>query len=160
MRREPSALKPRRTLALTAILALGLFLGPSATMAQEPIAIVIDRAKVMRISRPADTIIIGNPGIADATIQDNQTLIITSRSFGSTNLIVLDSEGKAIADEILMVKSSDEDVVTVFRRSSQVTLSCTPQCAPTLTIGDNGDAFNSVNLQIGAHNSLTDSAEN
>ena len=158
MRRAPSAFHASRTLAIAAIVALGSFLEPSATLAQEPIAIVINRAKVMRISRPADTIIIGNPGIADATIQDNQTLIITGRSFGSTNLIVLDSEGQAIADEILMVMSSDEDVVTVFKRSSQVTLSCTPQCAPTLTIGDNGDAFDSVNSQIGAHNSLTDSA--
>ena len=157
MRREPSILHASRTLAVAAVVGLGIFLAPSASVAQEPIAIIIDRAKVMRISRPADTIIIGNSGIADATIQDNQTLIITGRSFGSTNLIVLDAEGKAIADEVLMVQSTDEAVVTVFRRSSQVTFSCTPQYAPTLTIGDNGEVFKSTNSQIDAHNSLTDS---
>lgn len=156
MRRASSLFFSRRGISLAAIFALGIFPGPLASLAQEPIEIVIDRAKVMRISRPADTIIIGNPGIADATIQDNQTLIITGRSFGSTNLIVLDSDGQAIADEVLQVQASEESVVTVFKRSSQVTLSCTPQCAPTLTIGDNGDAFDSIDKQIGAHKTLTE----
>lgn len=121
--------------------------------ARPPIAVTIDRAKVMHISRPADTIIIGNPGIADATIQDAQTLIITGKSFGSTNLIVLDEHGQPIADEILSVRPNDESVVTVFRRSSRVTLSCTPDCAPTLAIGDNPESFDAVNSQIGTHNS-------
>jgi Flp pilus assembly secretin CpaC len=143
-----------------ALVALGSVFSPAALDAKEPIAIIIDRAKVMHISRPADTIIIGNPSIADATIQDNQTLIITGRSYGSTNLIVLDAAGQPIADEVLMVQANDEAVVTVFKRSSRVTLSCTPQCAPTLTIGDSGETFESVNTQIGAHNSQNAAAGN
>jgi Flp pilus assembly secretin CpaC len=122
------------------------------TTAKPPIAVTIDRAKVMHISRPADTIIIGNPGIADATIQDAQTLIITGKSFGSTNLIVLDAQGQPIADEILSVQANDDAVVTVFRRSSRVTLSCTPDCSPTLAIGDAAESFDSLNNQIGVHN--------
>jgi Flp pilus assembly secretin CpaC len=155
-----SARHASRVIALTSLLVSGLSLTGTASVAQEPITITIDRAKVMRISRPADTIIIGNPAIADATIQDNQTLVITGHSFGSTNLIVLDAAGQAIADEVLMVQSNDDAVVTVFRRSSQVTLSCTPQCAPTLTIGDSGATFESVNEQVGAHNSLAQSFGN
>ena len=155
-----SARHASRVIALTSLLVSGLSLTGTASVAQEPITITIDRAKVMHISRPADTIIIGNPAIADATIQDNQTLVITGHSFGSTNLIVLDAAGQAIADEVLMVQSNDDAVVTVFRRSSQVTLSCTPQCAPTLTIGDSGATFESVNEQVGAHNSLAQSFGN
>lgn len=156
MRRvPPDALRTRPTIAVALLILLGIAAAPTVADAQQPIAVVIDRAKVMRISRPADTIIIGNPAIADATIQDSQTLIITGRSYGSTNLIVLDAAGQAIADEILMVESTNDAVVTVFRRSSQITLSCTPQCAPTLTIGDNGVAFDAVNTQIGAHTALT-----
>jgi Flp pilus assembly secretin CpaC len=150
----------RGALALAALLLAGIAVAPGSSDAKEPIAIVIDRAKVMHISRPADTIIIGNPAIADATIQDNQTLIITGRSYGSTNLIVLDAAGQPIADEVLMVQANDEAIVTVFKRSSRVTLSCTPQCAPTLTIGDHSDTFEAVNSQIGAHNSLSEAAGN
>ena len=142
--------------ALCAIAALLLPAGTYAAGAQEakpPIAVIMDRAKVMHISRPADTIIIGNPGIADATIQDAQTLIITGKSFGSTNLIVLDAEGNPIADEVLSVQPNDEAIVNVFRRSSRVTLSCTPSCSPTLAIGDAAEFFDTINTQIGTQNS-------
>ncbi len=128
--------------------------GPAAAVEAEkpPIAVILDRAKVMHISRPADTIIIGNPGIADATIQDAQTLIITGKSFGTTNLIVLDAQGQPIADEVLSVQASEDSVVTVFRRSGRVTFSCTPDCAPALAVGDTKEIFEDLNAQIGAQN--------
>ena len=114
----------------------------------DPIQVVVNRAKVMRISRPADIVIIGNPGIADATIQDSQTLIITGHSYGTTNLIVLDSSGQSIADELITVSPEDDQLVTIFRRASRQTLSCTPECAPVLVVGDNPTSFDAVNSQI------------
>ncbi len=126
----------------------------------EPISVVVDHAKVMRVSRPADIVIIGNPAIADATIQDNQTLIITGRSFGTTNLIVLDKEGQAIADEVITVSAPNNQVVTVYRRSSRQSYSCTPDCSPMLVVGDNIATFDAVNAQIQAHGSLADTAAN
>lgn len=132
-------------------------LAPLAASA-EPISVVVDRAKVMRISRPADIVIIGNPAIADATIQDNQTLIITGRSYGTTNLIILDAAGQAIADEVITVSPSNDQVVTVYRRASRQTLSCTPDCSPTLALGDNAASFESTNGQITAARSLADGA--
>jgi len=124
----------------------------------EAIRVIVDHAKVMQVSRPADIVIIGNPAIADATIQDNKTLIITGRSFGTTNLIVLDSEGRPIADEIITVSAPNDQVVTVFRRASRQSYSCTPECAPILIVGDNVAVFEAVNAQIQAHGSLSDTA--
>jgi Flp pilus assembly secretin CpaC len=143
--------------AAAAVLA-GSVLVAQPALAGEPIAIKIDRAKVMRISRPADTVIIGNPAIADAAIQDNQTLIITGRSFGTTNLIVLDSNGQPIADEILTVDTADDSVVTVYKREKRQTLSCNPECGPTLVIGDDKEAFSDVRAQIEGHQGVSDAA--
>ena len=67
--------------------------------AQAEVMLAVDRAKVLRVNRPADVVIIGNPAIADATVRDSQTLIITGHSFGSTNLIVLDVEVDGPAGE-------------------------------------------------------------
>jgi Flp pilus assembly secretin CpaC len=131
--------------------AAGAAILASAAPAQADVAVAVDRAKVLRVSRPADVVIIGNPSIADATVRDNQTLIITGHSFGSTNLIVLDAEGRAIAEEIITVTQPEDGVVTVYRRASRQTLSCTPDCSPTLAIGDNGAVFDAVNSQIQAH---------
>jgi Flp pilus assembly secretin CpaC len=142
-----------RTAALAAIVASPLVAAVPASA--DPITVVVDRAKVMRVARPADIVIVGNPSIADATIQDSQTLIITGRSYGTTNLIVLDAAGQAIADEVIVVAAPNEQVVTVFRRASRQTFSCTPECSPTLSIGDNTSAFETVNNQIQAHDSLS-----
>lgn len=125
-----------------------------------PIEVLVDHAKVMHIARPADIVIIGNPGIADATIQDSQTLIITGHSFGTTNLIVLDAKGEAIADELVTVQPSDDDLVTVYRVDrdkgmSRETFSCNPACAPTLAIGDANDWFNGVREQIQGRGTMT-----
>lgn len=126
--------------------------------AADPINVVVDQAKVMRISRPADVVIIGNPAIADATIQDNQTLIITGHSFGTTNLIVLDASGQSIANEMITVGPQNESVVTVYRRAARETLSCNPDCAPTLTLGDSPQVFDTVNTQVSTHTSLSNDA--
>jgi Flp pilus assembly secretin CpaC len=131
----------------------------SATQAvADPIAVAVDRAKVLRISRPADIVIVGNPAIADATVQDARTLIITGHSFGSTNIIVLDAAGQAIAEEIVTVTAPDDGLVTVYRRASRQTYSCTPDCSPTLAIGDNTATFDAVNAQIQAHGDLSGQA--
>jgi hypothetical protein len=79
-------------------------------------------------------------------------------AYGTTNLIVLDAAGQAIADEVLTVTAANEDVVTIFKRASRETLSCTPECSPTLTIGDRVDSFAAVNDQIKAHNDMSEAA--
>jgi len=143
---------------LAATLALATL--PEMARADETtnIDVVLNQAKVMHISRPADIVIIGNPAIADATIQDNQTLIITGHSFGTTNLIVLDSSGQPIASGMLTVKPGDDQVVTVYRRASRQTFSCTPDCSPVVAVGDTADAFNGVAAQIQQQNSISSGA--
>ena len=123
------------------------------------VVVTVDRAKVFRISRPAKTVIIGNPAIADATIQDDRTLILTGRSFGVTNLIILDENGEPIVDETIVVRGHEANTVRIYRRASRETLACAPVCEPTLTIGDNLTTFNSSQEQIQARNALSESAK-
>ena len=126
-----------------------------ASESGEPVIVTVDRARVFRISRPAATVIIGNPSIADATIEDEQTLVLTGRSFGVTNLIVLDAAGDPIIDQTLVVRGHETNTVRIYRRASRETLACAPICEPTLTIGDNSDSFSFANEQIKARNELS-----
>ncbi len=122
----------------------------------EPVIVTIDRAKVLRISRPADTIIIGNPSIADAAIQDAQTLVLTGRSFGVTNIVILDADGEPIVDETIVVQGHETNTVRIYRRAVRETLACSPICEPTLTIGDNKSTFQAAATQIKERNALSD----
>jgi Flp pilus assembly secretin CpaC len=102
----------------------------------------------MKIARPASMIIIGNPAIADATIKDTQTLIITGKRYGTTNLIVLDNDGEPIADEVLTVSSDASNSVVVYRGAIRTTLNCSPDCDPVYRVGDNNEKLSDLSSQF------------
>lgn len=113
-----------RTIALAALTA-GL---AAPALASEAIEVVMNQAKIVKLARPADTIVIGNPMIADASVQDATTIVLTGRGFGVTNLVVLDQDGNAIVDEQIVVSRQFANSVRVYRRADVQTLSCTPYC--------------------------------
>lgn len=129
--------------------------GIGAAETGQPVIVTVDRARVFRVSRPAATVIVGNPSIADATIEDEMTLVLTGRSFGVTNLIILDAAGDPIVDQTLVVRGHETNTVRIYRRASRETLACAPICEPTLTIGDNSESFAYANEQIKARNELS-----
>lgn len=133
-------------------------MAPLPALAQDgiPITVNVNMARVLRISAPAATVIIGNPGIADVTIQDPTTLILTGKSYGQTNLIVLDSVGEPIADTLVEVAQMQAGVMTVYQGQSRTTLACAPTCQPVLMMGDDGTFSN----QALASSELMQSAAN
>jgi len=126
------------------------------TVSGDPVIVVVDRAKVFRVPRRAATVIIGNPSIVDATVEDDQTLILTGRSFGVTNLIVLDEKGDAVVDQSIVVRGHERNTLRIYRRDSRQTFACAPVCEPTLTIGDNGSSFSEAQNQIEERNNLSE----
>ncbi|KKC38195.1 hypothetical protein WH87_11410 [Devosia epidermidihirudinis] len=127
---------------LAAVIALCLPMlaaaAPSPVAAQDgaPINVNVNMARILRINSPAATVIVGNPGIADVTIQDPQTLILTGKSFGQTNLIVLDSAGNPIADTLVEVVQMQAGVTTVYQGTSRTSVACAPVCQSVVMMGD------------------------
>ncbi|WP_269583859.1 pilus assembly protein N-terminal domain-containing protein [Roseibium sp. Sym1] len=127
-----------------------------AAVAQDgPVMVTVDRAKVFRIDDGAAAVIVGNPFIADVAMFDENTVVITGKSYGTTNLVILDSDNKPIVDEVITVRASDDDVVSVYRKSARATLSCNPMCEPTLRLGDSTGAFKEAADQATSRNSLS-----
>ena len=110
--------------------------------------LTIDFAKILRLDRPAATLVIGNPGIADASVQDEKTVVLTGKTAGSTNLIILDEEGEEVANMILRVSSDIRQLTTVFYGSKRQTFSCSPTCEQVISVGDNPEAFSNAQSQI------------
>ncbi|MCR5857805.1 pilus assembly protein N-terminal domain-containing protein [Mesorhizobium sp. J428] len=100
----------------------------TATAAELGIEVVMNQAKIVKLARPADTIVVGNPAIADAAVQDASTIVLTGKGFGVTNLVVMDAQGAPIVDEQVYVTRQDDRSVRIYRRSEVQTLSCTPLC--------------------------------
>jgi Flp pilus assembly secretin CpaC len=110
------------------MMTVGAALFSTAALADTGIGVTMNEAKIVKLARPADTIIVGNPAIADASVQDARTIVLTGKGFGTTNLVVLDTSGNPIIDEQVTVSRGDENSVRIYRRSDVQTLSCTPYC--------------------------------
>ena len=121
------AFSARNFAVRTAVLALALGAAGGAG-ADTGIQVVMNPAKIVKLARPADTIVIGNPAIADASVQDATTVVLTGKGFGVTNLVILDSEGAPVVDEQVFVTRGDARSVRIYRRADIQTLSCTPLC--------------------------------
>ncbi|MER9303553.1 pilus assembly protein N-terminal domain-containing protein [Mesorhizobium sp. M0293] len=118
--------QPRSSIVIAALLAATTFVAPA--MAGAGIEVTMNQAKIVKLSRPADTIVVGNPAIADASVQDASTIVLTGKGFGVTNLVVLDTDGSPIVDEQVTVVRQAASSVRIYRRAEIQTMSCTPYC--------------------------------
>ena len=117
-----------RALSAAALFAVGRIRSCRPAAADAGIQVEMNQAKIVKLARPADTIVVGNPAIADAAVQDASTIILTGKGFGVTNLVVLDGDGNPIVDEQVTVVRQAASSVRVYRRADVQTLSCTPYC--------------------------------
>jgi Flp pilus assembly secretin CpaC len=117
---------------LVALAAVGLPVSAHA----EDLVVKYDQSQILRLTRPASEIIIGNPSIADVTVQSGNILVITGKSYGITNIIALDGERNVIQDQRIAVRRDEVGVVNLMRGTARQTYACLPQCNPTVTLGD------------------------
>lgn len=149
-------LSPKFSPYLVVVAAL-LAVQPAAA-AEAVVDVLIDQATLVRLERPAAEIVVGNPSIADVSVQSGKVLVVTGKSFGETNLIVMDADGKVFVNRRLIVQEPRSGLVTLYRGSARQTLHCAPYCTPPLVIGDSSDAFGTVAGQITTKQSISQSA--
>jgi hypothetical protein len=114
----------------------------SAVAHADTVSVVIDKAKVMRVPAGVATIVIGNPLIADASLQRGGVLVLTGKGFGSTNLLALDRNGRIVLDTTVRVQGqSNADLVVVYRGVDRESYSCSPKCEPRVMLGDSPKFF-------------------
>ena len=117
---------PRSLFPVAVLLASAAFAMPAR--AGTGIEVTMNQAKIVKLSRTADTVVIGNQAIADASVQDASTIVLTGKGFGVTNLVVLDQDGSPIIDEQVTVVRQAASSVRIYRRAEVQTMSCTPYC--------------------------------
>lgn len=128
--------------------ALFFSMAAGGVAAGETIDLTIDFAKILKLERQAGTIVIGNPGIADATVENETTLVLTGRAAGATNIIVLDAEGEEIVNASVRVASNVQQLTTIFYGGERRTFSCAPTCEQVILVGDAAEAFSTASEQI------------
>ncbi|EHH04813.1 pilus assembly protein N-terminal domain-containing protein [Agrobacterium tumefaciens] len=113
------------------MVGLSVFLSGSLQPAfaeDDILRVSMNHARVLRLDRAVSKVIVGNSKVADATVADATTIVLTGRSFGTTNLVLLDADGNPIVDERILVSIDEGNTVRVFRQTERTVLSCTPNC--------------------------------
>jgi hypothetical protein len=140
-----------RVLSLVKVLALALvlLLSPLPAPATESVAVAVDQAKLFKLPEKVATIVIGNPLIADITLQPGGTVVVTGKSYGTTNMMALDRAGSVVMDRLVQVEGPAGKLVTVYRGVDRETYSCTPTCQRRITLGDTQSYFDATIGQSG-----------
>jgi Flp pilus assembly secretin CpaC len=137
----------------------GLSCGLSSAEANDrTIRVDIDYARIVKIPEGASTLVIGNPIVADVTmLKNSQLMVITGKSFGTTNLIVLDKSGAQVGESIVTVVPA-EDKLVVQRGPHRESMSCNPRCAKAVDLADDVAYMNSVIEAVKSHDSAASAA--
>lgn len=148
-----------RTAAGLAAAAAALAACSTAGRAADVLVVDINRAKIIRLPAKAQTLIIGNPIIADVTLlKGGNNVVVTGKGFGETNLVVLDTDGNLLTEETIQVKANSRSTLIVQRGTERESYSCAPRCEPTVQLGDGPTFFPATSGEITSRNSLAAAA--
>jgi hypothetical protein len=138
-----------------AVIAMGA-LAPAAVAGD--IVVKYDQSQLLRVPRPVSSIIIGNPSIADVTVQSPNLLVVTGKTFGITNVIALDADRNVIQDQRVVVVRDGTSQVSLYRGTKRETYNCAPHCNPSLMAGDDAKYFGEVKSGFEGKTQFSDKA--
>ena len=134
-------------------LAAAILLWPAVGVAApdpDRIAVYVDQAKLVKLPAKVSTIVVGNPLIADVTLQSGGIVVVTGKGYGATNFIAMDRNGEVLVDRQIQVEGPTDQLVTVYRGVERESYSCMPICQRRVTLGDGETYFKSAIDQAGS----------
>ena len=104
----------------------------------ESYKVELNKTEILRLPGAAASVIVGNPKIADVTVQSSNLLFVVGRGYGETNLIILDSNGNTMMNaDLQVVNTLPQHGVRLYNGKNRETYSCIPYCGPSPVLGDN-----------------------
>ncbi len=134
-------------------LATAILLWPAVCLATpdpDRIAVYVDQAKLVKLPAKVSTIVVGNPLIADVTLQSGGIVVVTGKGYGATNFIAMDRNGEVLVDRQIQVEGPTDQLVTVYRGVERESYSCMPICQRRVTLGDGENYFRAAIDQAGS----------
>jgi hypothetical protein len=147
--RQPAQM---RLFSLLSSLAIAVVLLPAAALAEsspDAVAVNVDQAKLVKLPANVSTIVVGNPLIADVSLQNGGIVVVTGKGYGATNFIAMDRSGDVLVDQVIQVEGPSDRLITVYRGSERESYSCMPVCQRRVTLGDSDTYFKAALDQAG-----------
>ena len=111
----------------TALLAAAALVVAFPAAAVETLTVRMNQSAPVRLSSPARDVVIGNPAIADVNVLDGRSLVVLGKSYGVTNLLVMDQAGRMILNRQIVV-SGAEPGISFYRGGELRSYACGERC--------------------------------
>lgn len=123
---------PARFIAVLAS-AAALFAPAVVTAQSSSLSVEIDQAQRVQLRGPAGSVIVGNPAIADVTVVDSNTLYITGKGYGVTEIVAVDAIGRTVfQSQVVVTAGSGAGRVRVWRAGQATEMACASSCSPSV----------------------------
>jgi Flp pilus assembly secretin CpaC len=129
MTRPVSAVHLIAALASTAV----LFVPAIGTAQSASLSVEIDQAQRVQLRGPAGSVIVGNPAIADVTVVDANTLYITGKGYGVTEVVAVDAGGRTVfQSQVVVTDGAGAGRVRIWRGAQATEMACAASCSPSV----------------------------
>ena len=112
------------------------------------ITIEANKSKALRLKGAAAAIVVGNPNFADVAVHNQHLVFITGKTYGTTNVLIFDEDGRQIYAGDIVVTNSASDLLVVNRAGAMNTYDCASKCREILATGDEDVYFESLSEQM------------
>ncbi len=137
---------------------------PSKNITHDAIKLTPDKSEVIKLDRPASTVIVGNPSHVSVLADSSNTIILVARAPGATHFAALDADGEVIMARHVIVASPQKKYMRV-RRSCATTENCQttqmyycPDMCHEILL-DTGETTTNNNQQAEAEENASDLAD-
>lgn len=117
-----------------AVLALAsTLLAAAPALAQSaPISLGVDSTQRIALRGAAASVIVANPLIADVTVVDANTLFITGKGYGVTEIAAVDAIGRTLFQNRVVVTGGQSGSVRLWRGAQATEMACAASCSPSI----------------------------
>ncbi len=126
------SLNPLRPLIIYGAAALAVVCAFAPSARAETVVVALDHSARLHVAGSAQSVVVGNPAVADVTVVDSHTIYVSGRGYGVTDVVVLDSNGHSLFAGEVQVTTPNTGRVTVWRGSDRTDMACAPSCQASI----------------------------
>jgi Flp pilus assembly secretin CpaC len=126
--RRPFRFQAAALAAALLIAGAGAAGSAAAAAGAGPLAVHMDQSVAISLRAPAQSVVVGNPAIADVSVIDARTVLVLGKGYGVTNLVILDQGGRVLFNREIVVSAADAGRVSIWRGAASSNYACSPRC--------------------------------
>lgn len=119
------------------------------------VGVPMDEVRMIAFKQPVATVFMGNTTIADVNMIDSRHAFILGKTFGETNMIALNAEGRQVSNDHVTVFGRRMGMVTLNKGANQYNFTCTKAHCETQPVpGDEKQYFDATHGAVATHEDM------